>query len=203
MPPRKKAGTATGTPTGVSRTAESVAPVKIERVDINYPRLATVTKVIKLHGIDMLDLSFLSMVDPRTLDHESGETAFSHGPVDARWFRRETQLDVVLGLRVVGHLASDPTDGSDRNYRDLFSLTARYLISYSLPEGFTIDGDESEVMADMVLANGQINAFPYFRQLVVEQTARAGWPPLVLDVFRAPQTRVANIVRNAPAYGQS
>jgi len=167
------------------------------RVQIDYSRLSKVTKVLRLDGIDMLDMSFRSFVDPRSLAAmpEGSETAVSQGVVEARWHRDGALLDVVLGFRVVAHLRVPGAPG----HQDLFAIQARLLISYALPEGFAIDDHEAEVMADLVMANGQINSFPYFRQLVVDHTSRAGWPPLTLDVFRAPASRLANIVRNAPA----
>jgi hypothetical protein len=49
-------------------------------------------------------------------------------------------------------------------------------------------------------AHVQINVFPFLRQLVIDVTAKAGWMPLLLPVFKIPRYRPRDLVRNAWAW---
>lgn len=168
-----------------------------ESVHIDYDRLRTVTKVIQLDTLILVDSTILSLMDPRELSlYPEGSTEYALSVVDARWWKDDERLDVVLGYRVTALLRENSSE------RHLFSATARFMVGYRLPSDFVLPGEDA--MADLVMANGQINSFPYLRQLIADQTSRAGWPALHMNVLRAPAKRPKSLVRNAPAWvGQS
>jgi hypothetical protein len=147
-----------------------------ERIEIDYEQLKSLTKVIQLNGISLVDGGIHSNVDPRGIvGADVGPKGYALSLGDAKWWLDGSALDVVLGYRVTG------TATRDSEKIDLFTVGARFLVSYSLPEG-------------------QINAFPYLRQFVNDLTARAGWPPLVLSVFKAPARRPRGLVRMAKVW---
>jgi hypothetical protein len=182
-----------------SRGGPSTPTSAAEKVDINYERLRALTRVIQLNSISLISGGIVSHVDPRTAMAAAGEQReYTLALVDARWWLDSTSLDVVLGYRVT---ASATRDG---NRASLFTVDARFAVGYGLPAGATaLPQDQSlreSLLADMVSANGQINTFPYLRQFVSDLTTRAGWSPLVLNVFRAPARRPRALVRMARAW---
>lgn len=167
-----------------------------ERVEIDYEQLKTLTRVIQLNGIFLLDGGIHSHVDHRAIaGTDGGPKGYVLSLGDARWWLDNSALDVVLGYRVTG------TATREVGKIELFTVSARFLVSYSIPEGAVVPLDNKDnILADFVAANGQINAFPYLRQFVNDVTARAGWPPLVLSVFKAPARRPRALVRMAKAW---
>jgi hypothetical protein len=167
-----------------------------ERIEIDYEQLKSLTKVIQLNGISLVDGGIHSNVDPRGIvGADVGPKGYALSLGDAKWWLDGSALDVVLGYRVTG------TATRDSEKIDLFTVGARFLVSYSLPEGTVVPLDNRDnLLADLVAANGQINAFPYLRQFVNDLTARAGWPPLVLSVFKAPARRPRGLVRMAKVW---
>lgn len=167
----------------------------VERIEINYEQLKSVTKLIQLNAINLIDGGMRSEVDPRAAESLGGEKSYTLLLGDARWWIDGTSVDVLLGYRVTG------TASIDGKKVDLFTITARFLASYVLPEGATIPSENRDnLLADLVAANGQINVFPYLRQFVNDLTARAGWPPLVLRVLKAPAHRPQGLVRMGRAW---
>lgn len=168
-----------------------------EMVAIDYNRLRTITSVIQLDTINLIDSMMTSFLDARFLDTGQATLEYSVQLADAAWARKDQQVDVVVGYQVTAHIRDDDKP------KELFSVTARFLVGYRVPDGFKLDpATGADVMADLVIANGQMNAFPYVRQLIADQTARAGWPPLQLDVLRAPAKRRRNFVREVSFGGQ-
>jgi hypothetical protein len=132
------------------------------------------------------------MVDPRVLSSfEGGTTSYTVSLAEASWWRDDIRLDVVLGYSVRGilHVEDSP--------RVLFVIDARFLVDYLLREEDVASVDDlDDILADFVAANSQINTFPYLRQLVADQSTRAGWPALHMNVLRAPAKRPRDLVRN-------
>jgi Preprotein translocase subunit SecB len=170
-----------------------------DRVEIDYSRLTSISGVIQLKDISLIGTSFRSMLDPRKVaaDPSAHGSEFLIKNSDARWWRDGTLFEVVLGYDIAAALRRD--DGHP-NGRLLFQLNVTWIVTYSLPKDFRRPKNHEDVAADFVFANAQINVFPFLRQLVIDVTAKAGWMPLLLPVFRAPKHRPLNLVRNAPAW---
>lgn len=160
-------------------------------VEIDYARLKERTGSFQLDNIVLMDSSYESHSDPRTLADTTGPSEFTVGITEARWSRYETHVDVVLAYEIKA-LRRTPAEA-----RDLFAVNARFLATYFVPGG--TPHLEVEVMADWVIANGQINVFPYLRQLVADLSTRGGWPTLVLRVHRAPKSRPRDLVQRTDA----
>jgi hypothetical protein len=180
-------------------SAKSTGTVASEVAEVDYTRLQSISKLVQLKNVEMMGLSFVSHADPRSVRFEgASRSEFALNLIDARWHRRDqgTHFEIVLGYEVIGLLRSE---GADEGL-PLFRLAASWVVTYSLPETFQRPDNHEEAAADFVVANGQVNVFPFLRQLVVETTAKAGWPPLFLPVFRIPKSRRKGLVRNAPAW---
>lgn len=137
-----------------------------------------------------------SALDPRNLeDAAAGQKNYALHLGDARWWLEGAVLDILLGYRINAFLSRETKQV------ELFTITARFVASYALPDNANIvtEGRDS-LMADLVAANGQINVFPYLRQLVADMTSRTGWSSLVLNVFKAPAKRPRDLVRMARAW---
>lgn len=176
-----------------SVNAAQQASATDDRVEIDYERLKSLTKLIQLSGIVLVDGGIQSNVDPRLFaGSDGGPKGYTLSLGDARWWIEGNALDVLLGYRVTGQA----TRSGEK--LDLFTVGARFLVSYALPEDTAVPLENRDnLLADLVAANGQINAFPYLRQFVTDATARAGWPPLVLNVFKVPARRPRGLVRMA------
>jgi hypothetical protein len=173
-----------------SRQAAKRAPDENEMVAIDYNRLRTLTSVIHLDTINLIESAMTSFLDARRLDGSKAMLDYGVQLADAAWARQGSQLDAYVAYVISARMRDDSKT------KELFRVTARFLVGYRVPEDLLLDAfTSSDVMADFVVANGQINAFPYVRQLVADQTARAGWPPLQLDVLRAPAKRRRDFVR--------
>jgi hypothetical protein len=190
--PKKTRARKEGPPAGAAKSTTE----EDERVEIDYEQLKTLTRVIQLNGIFLVDGGIHSHVDPRmVVGADGGPKGYVLNLGDARWWLDNIALDVVLGYRVTG------TATREVGKIELFTVNARFLVSYSLSEGTVIPLDNKDnLMADLVAANGQINVFPYLRQFVNDVTVRAGWPSLVLSVFKAPARRPRALVRMAKAW---
>ena len=192
--PRKKAKPRKGA-TGASSKPVAASD---DRVDIDYEQLKSLTRLIQLTGITLVDGGINSHLDPRTLASNAGEKGYALTLGDARWWVDGATLDVLLGYRVTG------TVTLDGQRTDLFTVAGRFLVNYVFPDGTSVPHDNRDnLLADLVAANGQINVFPYLRQLVSDLTARAGWPPLVLNVLKAPARRPRGLVRMAKVWESS
>ena len=179
------------------RSLKSSPDESDEMIAIDYNRLRTITSVIQLDTINLIDSMMTSFSDSRFLDAGQATLEYTVQLCDAAWARKDQQVDAVVGYQVTARVQDDDKP------KEIFRVTARFLVGYRVPAGFTLDpSTSSDVMADLVIANGQINAFPYVRQLIADQTARAGWPPLQLDVFRAPAKRRRDFVREVSFGGQ-
>lgn len=187
--PKSRKGAADG-------ASKPQAPAADERVEIDYEQLKSLTKLIQLHGITLVDGGITSHVDPRSLaEIDVEEKGYTLNLSDARWWLDGTSLDVLLAYRVT---ANGTINGQESA---LFTVGARFLVTYALPEGTEVPVENRDnLLADLVAANGQINAFPYLRQLVNDLTARSGWPPLVLNVLKAPARRPRGLIRMAKVW---
>jgi hypothetical protein len=165
-------------------------------IEINYARMRMVSKVVQLDEVILGDAGLVSRIDPRRMDTLKATTPpeYQVKLVDARWWRDGQQFDVGLGYLVQASVRSQSA------LHELFEVRSRWVVSYTLPEDFALPADGDEILADFVAANGQINVFPYLRQLVNDLSARGGWPPLVLAVFKVPAKRPHGLIRNAPAW---
>lgn len=165
----------------------------IEQVDIDYERLKSLTRLIQLHNIILMEVSMRSGLDPRSLgDRPVGKRNYTVSLGEARWWLNGTGLDILLEYRVAAFLSREAEQ------IELFTLTARFAVSYAHPEPANIPTEDKEsLMADFVAANGQINVYPYLRQLVADITSRAGWPALVMGVFKAPAKRPRDLISMA------
>jgi hypothetical protein len=161
--------------------------------------LKTLTKLLQLHNIVLVESSICSALDPRSLGNAVvGQKTYALNLGEARWWLDGAALDVLLGYRITAFLSRDAKQ------LELLTVTASFVASYALPDNTKIaTEDRDSLMADLVAANGQINVFPYLRQLVVDMTSRTGWPPLVLNVFKAPAKRPRDLVRMARAWDTS
>lgn len=166
-------------------------------VDIDYTRLQEITRHVQLGDITLIGFNFMSQADPRRV-RELAEAMpeYELHVIDARWFRQDTHFEVTLGYELV---ASLPAPGETQE-APLFRLRCGWLITYSLPADFKRPENHEEAAADFVFANGQINVFPFLRQLVLDTTAKGSWPPLMLPVFKIPRNRPAKLVRNVAAF---
>ena len=191
MKPRK-----TKNPAKAKASLAQALAVAGDSVEIDYDRLRSVSKVVQLNDVLLAEGAFASHLDPRQLDAMQPTAApeYQLNLVDGRWWRDGQHFDVALGYRVLA------TIRSEKATTPLFEIRARWFVSYSLPEGFEPSAEADEVFADFVAANGQVNAFPYLRQFVGDLSGRAGWPPLVLAVLRAPAKRPRGLIRKAPPW---
>jgi hypothetical protein len=164
-----------------------------ESIEIDYDRLRNVSKVVQLNDVLLVEGGFVSLLDPRQLDTTQPTAApeYQLSLVDGQWWRDGQRFDVGLGYRVFAAISSE------KGTIPLFEIRARWFVSYSLPDSFEPPAEVDESFADFVAANGQVNAFPYLRQLVSDLSGRAGWPPLVLAVLRAPAKRPRGLIRKA------
>jgi preprotein translocase subunit SecB len=65
------------------------------------------------------------------------------------------------------------------------SVKIQYELEYRLPDDFKASRAD---LAAFAKVNGVFNAWPYFREIVQAATLRMGLPPIVLPVYRVPQT---------------
>lgn len=165
----------------------------IDQVDIDYERLGSLTRLIQLHNIVLMEVGMRSALDPRSLgDGTVGQRTYTVSLGEGRWQLSGAAIDVLLEYRVTAFLNREITQ------IELFALTARFVASYSHLKPASIPAEDREdLMADFVAANGQINVYPYFRQLVVDMTSRAGWPALVIGVLKAPAKRPRTLISMA------
>lgn len=181
---------------------EQPGPASNDLVTIDYARLKVISGVVQLQDVSLIGANLRSFIDPRKIqaDAPANGPEFFIGINDARWWREGTLLEIVLGYDVMAALRreADQPDGPR-----LFQLGATWVVTYELPKTFHRPDNHDEIAADFVIANGQVNVFPFLRQLVVDLTAKAGWLPLILPVFRVPRQRPRGVVRNAPAWDVS
>jgi preprotein translocase subunit SecB len=187
--PKRKAGPAKpGAAPGTQKASLDAASSDL--VEIDYARLKTSTATMQLDGITLAESQFTSHSDPRKLaETTTPQSVWEYGLVlsAAQWTRNGTQLDVALAYSVNASQRLGDVSAT------LFSVSARFVASYFVPPGSQVL--DPDVMADWVCANGQINVFPYLRQLVADLSGRGGWPPLLLKVLRAPAKRPRRLVQ--------
>ena len=191
MPQRnKKARKGSGQPKGTKRVDPDRVDPKL--VDIDYGRLRGVTASIELDAITLVRSHFASAANPRVFDEDNGQSEYSLGITDARWFVEPGRLELLLeySVRAIHRRASG-------EHVDLFDAVSAFVAAYALPADFVAD---DEVMADFVLANGQINVFPYVRHQMADQSSKAGWRTLVLKVLRVPARRPVGLVKHLPPW---
>lgn len=181
-----------------SKRAKKTNASGVEMVEIDYGRLQLISKFVSLSNVELGSVSFESKVPPKLLRNEElGQSEFALGIEDACWFRKDSLFEIALSYGLAG---SYHFDDVDRESLSLFYLRTCWVASYELPADFERPSSHEEVAADFVFANGQVNIFPYLRQLVVDITAKAGWPPLCLPVFRVPKSRPRLLARNSPVW---
>lgn len=164
-----------------------------ETVSIDYQLLQTVSKEVQLRDILLGDVAFTSIADPKSLrSKDAPKISFSLELVAGTWWNDQQKLDVRLSYLLVAHV-----DGQTR--QELFRMQISWIARYELKVAY--DGAVS-AMEDFVEANVQINVFPYLRQIVNDVSARAGWPPLLLPVFRVPAKRPVGRVQKLPVWHQ-
>ncbi len=179
---------------GRGETRGAVAP-SVEAVDIDYVRIKQISGVVQLSNIVLADVAYTTLGFQQALAaHVKDEAKYDVNVVDARWNRNGSAFDVSLGYSI------DTQIVHDGNAVPLFRLRARWVLSYVLPDDFQEPEQAAEAISDFVWANGQVNVFPYLRELVNDVTAKAGWLPLVLPVFRAPARRPRDGVRMMDAW---
>lgn len=167
-------------------------------VDVDYGRLQTLSKFVHLKDVELARLSFESQLAPaHLLNEQEGQSEFSLNVSEARWFRSDELFEVALCYDL---LASFSRGKKAKERTSLFFIKAYWVASYSLPTTFERPQNHEEAAADFVMANGQVNIFPFLRQLVVDMTAKAGWAPLWLPVFRVPKSRPRSLVKNLPVW---
>lgn len=181
-------------------------------IAIDYRRLQSIARCVQLESIVLLGVNFESYVDPRSpQDDALSNRKFVLKIVDARWYHYGALFEAAIGYELLTTL-----ERKDENNRfpaefvalgapadALFRLTATWVATYTLPQDFQWPEDHEEVAADFVIANGQLNMFPFLRRLVVDVTAEGGWSSSLLPVFRVPKHRTRGLVRNLSAWAQN
>ncbi len=167
----------------------------IKKSPINYERLKLITSHIQLHNINLKSASLHSTIDSRNANNLTGTKGYTLNLNEARWWLDGSDLEILLSYRASAFSMRDKIPS------ELFAVTASFIVTYSLDQKVIIpSADHDEMMADLVAANAQINAFPYLRQIVVDLTSRSGWPALLLKVFRAPASRSTALVKKMRAW---
>ena len=155
---------------------------------IDYDNLRAIAGSVQLDDIRLLDCRFSALIEPDGLDAEE-TLSFVRTLRGARWslVMDGKALVTSLAFRVRGQAQKRTDVGHSATARDVFVLESswkcRYHFLREVPFG------DLDLLDDFAFANGQLNVFPYFRQLVSDITARSGWPAVILPVFRAPSRR--------------
>jgi hypothetical protein len=173
---------------------ETRAATHGDLVDIDYERLKSISRLVQLEDIVLAESGWRSAVSHRAVAGAPGTSEYVMSITDVTWWSSDDKLEISLLYRLSGFLRQD-----DEPF-ELFELVARWVASYGLSSPFTPSDDFDAAMRDFVVANGQVNVFPYHRQYVQDATVRAGWPPLVLPTFRVPGRRPRHLGRRAPAW---
>jgi len=150
---------------------------------IDYDKVRQVSGVVRLRDVVLTHAHWLSTQAAFDLGGEA--PTYSFRLVDASWDHQGSVLEVLLEYGLVA-FAGPHHSGGARDVQ-LFQLECGWKVAFGVPATFR--PASGQVMADFVVANGQLNAFPYVRQFVQDLTGRAGWPPLILPTFRIPATR--------------
>ena len=188
---RSDAGTA---PVSPPPAADASVPAT-DLVAIDYDRLRQVSSVVQFANVAVVEMAYRTLSFKRDADPPVRRAArFDCNVVDARWHLVGATFHVGLGYQV------DTEIKTETGPSPLFRLTARWILTYALPENFRVPDPADEIMADFVAANAQVNVFPYLRELVTDLSAKAGWLPLVLPVFRAPAKRHRDLVRRTDVW---
>lgn len=156
-------------------------------VSIDYERLRTLSRAVDIRDVRLLGAQFVSLREPEYIETNNGDLQFGMSLVDARWARAGNTFDVLLSYQVLTRLGDDL----------LFRATSSWVVKYQIASDFIETADFQAVADDFVMANGQVNLFPYLRQFVSDVTTRAGWPTLLLPVFKAPANRPPELVKVA------
>lgn len=160
---------------------------EVKLVPIDYPSLRSVSGRVRLQSVALRRTTFEVLVDAGSLAESSEGIDFTFQLVEARWDLEdgERALDVILDYRVAA--VSRQPDLEKKKPIILFGLACEWVVRFGLPDDFQVASPK--VMADFAVANGQLNAHPYVRQLVQDLTGRSGWVPVVLPTFLAPASR--------------
>jgi hypothetical protein len=163
--------------------------IKVAMVAIDYERVKSVSGVVRLKEVLLNHSHWRSTMRAPRLEVEPTAMAFNFALADATWdFVPELKLlEILLEYRLAAFAKVDGKQNVEGNEVPLFQLECDWDVVFEVPEGFA--PSDLDALADFAVANGQLNAFPYVRQYVQDVTSRAGWPPLVLPVFRIPAKR--------------
>jgi hypothetical protein len=112
----------------------------------------------------------------------ASEIAGDMTPVFRHWATAPSAVLEEGVFYVRAHL--DLRIGSERTPQAVI-VKIQYELEYELPEGQ--QATRSEVLA-FAKVNGVFNAWPYFRETVQSAMQRMDLPPLVLPVYRVPQS---------------
>jgi preprotein translocase subunit SecB len=163
------------------------ARVEGENVPVNYDRIRTVSSVVTLIDVLLTTSRFESVAHPHCLPAEPEAMHYAFVLANATWTHRSSKKQ--LGVRLEYRLVT--TAKLSKKNTQLFTMAFAYDVTFGVPDSFS--PADADTMADFAFANGQLNAFPYVRQHVQDNTAKAGWAPLVLPTFRIPASRPATV----------
>jgi len=163
-------------------------PPEMRKLDVEAIRQAA--RAIELQEIVLVEMTWAA----RPFDPQAKKLNFDFVVPSVEWESDKESLAVWLRYEVRGTAATlDQTEGAgEEALRSSFALHSTWVVRYAVTQPIEAEG---EAMGDFAYANGQLNSFPYLRQQVQDLTTKAGWPPLVLPVFRAPSSRPEGIAK--------
>jgi hypothetical protein len=167
---------------------------KQEFRQIDYGHLKVLAAAVQLDDIRLLDCQFSAILEPDGLSPDE-TLSFVRHTRGTRWSIGEDGrvLTTKLTFRVRGQAQRRNETGQALTTRDVFLLESSWKARYHFLK--EVDLNNHELVEDFAFTNGQLNVFPYFRQLVSDLTSRSGWPTVVLPVFRAPSRRPVDSVK--------
>lgn len=154
--------------------------------EIDYGAITLLSRAVQLRDVVLDSVSFERL---DSMPEGVLRLNYSHRAINL--FYRLNPETARLDISIEYHLRGSRMAGDEQI--DLFASTYRWSVHYVLTGA--VNEVTDSVASDFSYANAQLNAYPYVRAFVTDLTARAGLPPLVLPVFRAPKRRPAEVVR--------
>lgn len=167
-----------------------------EQAKIDYERLRSLSRQVQLRDVALVATNFQCHRPPETVGRDVPRAfAFQLGHATWNHHPESGEVNVLLVFDVRARATVEVAAGKPEDV-NVFQLQSVWSVLYEIRPDADLAVDD-DVMADFAFANGQLNVYPYVRQLVQDLTGRAGWPPLVMPVFTVPSRRPVGVVQRA------